>query len=105
MKHSIKIGQNPADPNRVAAQVEIKTHILCCVSWYPHHHTKSNYFGSSVIVCEDVLEEENVSSFIPMKRIANQCAIGNIKIELDYSSGSTETVLVAVPLNLILLCD
>ena len=89
LKHSIKV----MDASRELK----KTHIFCRVLWYQYHNYPE-YFGSSAIVCTKLYEVEGPCCFLPLARVSNRCAAGEIAIDFDPPLG-TDKVFVAIPLT------
>ena len=99
LKHSIHLRQSIASgspSSTVQEQVKKQTHILCRVQWH-QFHSHPNHFGSSAVVCTDIVEVDSPCSYLPLKRIRNRCASGELKVDFGYPLGN-ETVLVAIPL-------
>ena len=89
LKHTVKL----IDTNKRQYK---KTHIFCRVQWYQYHNYPE-YFGSSAIVCTNIYEVEGPCCFLPLARVSNRCAAGEIEIDFDPPLG-TDKVFVAIPL-------
>ena len=89
LKHSVKL--TDADNKQYK-----KTHLFCRVQWY-QYHCHPEFFGSSAIVCTNHFEVEGPCCFLPLPRVSNHCAAGEIEIDFDPPLG-TDKVFVAIPL-------
>ena len=90
LKHSITLTDGVCD-----TKIE-KTHLFCRIQW-KQYHTHPMYFGSSAIACTRVSEVEGACCFLPLKRIANRCAFGDITTDFGAPRGM-DTAFVAIPL-------
>ena len=66
-----------------------KTHIFGQVLWYQYHNYP-DYFGSSAIVSTKLFEMEGPCCFLPLTRIANRCAAGEIEIDFPQPFGTNK---------------
>ena len=89
LKHSIKL----IDPNK---KLQKKSHIFCRVQWY-QYHSHPEFFGSSAIVCTKLIEVEGPCCFLPLARVSNRCAAGELQIDFGPPL-RTDRVFVAIPL-------
>lgn len=55
------------------------------------------FFGSSAIACTKLVEVEGPCCFLPLPRVSNRCAAGELKIDFGPPLG-TDKVFVAIPL-------
>ena len=89
LRHSVKLTDTD---NRQYKKI----HIFCRVLWY-QYHTHPEYFGSSAIVCTKNFEVEGPCCFLPLARISNRCAAGEIEIDFPPPLG-TDNVFIAIPI-------
>ena len=70
--------------------------IFCRVKWH-QYHSEPLHFGSSAIACTRQTEVEDACCYLPLKRVANRCAFGDIVTDFGDPIGSDNT-FVAIPL-------
>ena len=88
LKHTLSILDNEG------GNVQHIEHIFAYVLW-KKQHMQYDYFGKSVIICENVNDTTGPCNFIPVQIIAYRCAHLQMKIKLeDYE----EKVFIACPL-------
>ena len=92
LKHSITLKEVGRDSD---SEIR-KTHVFCRVKWHQYHSCPL-HFGSSAIACTRQVEVENACCFLPLKRIANRCAFGDITTDFGAPLGR-DTAFVAIPL-------
>ena len=90
LKHSVTLKEEST-----ASEVE-KVHILCRVKWH-QYHSQPLHFGTSALVCTRQTEVEDACCFLPLQRIANRCAFGDITTDFGNPLG-TDNIFVAIPL-------
>ena len=69
----------------------------CSLKWHMYHN-QPQHFGSSAIACTRQTEVENACCFLPLARIANQYAFGDISVYFGELLGVGST-FVAIPLS------
>ena len=64
---------------------------------WQQYHSQPLHFGSSALVCTRQTEVEDACCFLPLKRIANRCAFGDITTDFGNPLG-TDTAFVVIPM-------
>lgn len=90
LEHFVKITDQSGNTQK-------KTHIFCRVLWYQYHNYK-DFFGSSAVVCTKLFEVEGPVCFLPLTRVSNRCAAGEIKVDFGPPLGN-DHVFIAIPLQ------
>ena len=84
LKHSVKfLGDSTS-----------RSFALCYVKWM-QTHPYFDYFGKSAVISSTLFEVSNVCSYIPVQRIAYQCAYGEMSVDFGHIR---EVVYVASPI-------
>ena len=92
LKHTVTLER---ESNGESLRVE-KNHIFCRVKWH-QYHSQPLHFGSSAIACTRQTEVESACCYLPLKRVANRCAFGDIAVNFGDPLGIDST-FVAIPL-------
>ena len=70
------------------------SHILVRVNWFQDHPCRSSFFHSSITCCSSVYETGSPACFMPVCRIAGQCAFVKTTQIFEYGM---DNVIVCVP--------
>ena len=84
LKHSVKFLGDSAP----------RSFALCFVKW-KQRHPNYDYFGKSAVVSSTMYEVGNVCSYMPVQRMAYQCAFGEMSVDFGHIR---EVVFIASPI-------
>lgn len=73
-------------------------HTFCRIKWYIKH-TQANWYGTSAIMCTNIIHAMCTYLLMPIQWILHQCAYGKLNIVIPPRSTS-EQVVVAIPVHL-----
>ena len=81
-----------------SGKLEKRHHIFCFMEWYIKH-SQENWYGTSATMCTNIRYTESSCSYLPIQRISDRCAYGNLNITIPPRN-SSEEVFVTIPINL-----
>ena len=94
LKHSLTLKEKSTTSTSEVEKVHI---ILFCRMQWQQYHSQPLHFGSSALVCTRQTEVEDACCFLPLKRIANRSAFGDITTDFGNPLG-TDTAFVVIPM-------